>query len=152
MLAVLAEFEALVADVEAPLALVDAAEADAAAAVADAPAAAASTSKKYLAASALVVSGCAPTEVCSTVTWKMLLVDVSLTMSRTKYKVPVAQLPRFDPMNSVADGFPDASNDSTLPARTDDLGKVMSMVVGSVCGACNARVTPSAFCCAKMVC
>ena len=44
-----------------------------------------------------------------------------------------------------------ASNASVLLARTDARGRVMSMLVGSVCGACSARFTASAFCWAKMV-
>ena len=46
-------------------------------------AAAASTIKSYFAEFALVVSGCAPLEVCAAFTRKILLVLVSLTKSRT---------------------------------------------------------------------
>ena len=49
-------------------------------------------------------------------------------------------------------GLPLESNARVLFARTDALGSVMLIVVGSVCGACIARARPSAFCCAKMVC
>ena len=37
-------------------------------------------------------------------------------------------------------------------ARSDARGKVMLMLVGSVCGADSALTKPSAFCWAKMVC
>jgi len=73
-------------------------------------------------------------------------------MSRTAYAVLAAQLPRQFPIVSATDGLPFVSNDKTLFARTDALGNVMLMLVGSVCGACIARARPSAFCCAKMVC
>ena len=79
----LAEPDAAVADVEAFDALVAAAEADAAALVALVAAAAASTSKDHLATSALVVIGCDPLDVCWTIACQMLLLVVSLTMSRT---------------------------------------------------------------------
>jgi hypothetical protein len=49
-------------------------------------------------------------------------------------------------------GFPSASKANVLFARVAFAGNVMLMVVGSVCGACNARCKPSAFCWAKMVC
>ena len=49
-------------------------------------------------------------------------------------------------------GLPLASNDSVLLARAVRPGKVILMLVGSVCGAWSARCRPSAFCCAKMVC
>lgn len=64
----------------------------------------------------------------------------------------VDQLPRLSPITSPVVGSPLASNASVLFARTDARGKVMSTVVGSVCGACSARCKPSEFCCAKMVC
>ena len=66
------------------LALAAAAVAEDAAAAADVVADAASTSSVHLAESALVVIGKAPLEVCAVITWKMLFVVVSLTMSRTK--------------------------------------------------------------------
>ena len=81
--AALAELAALVADVEAFDALVAAAEADAAALVADVDAAAASTSSVHLALSVLVLIGCEPVDVCWVIHCQMLLLVVSLTMSRT---------------------------------------------------------------------
>jgi hypothetical protein len=77
---------------------------------------------------------------------------VSLIMSRLLYAIPAAQLPRLSPITSPVVGSPLASNASVLFARTDARGKVMSTVVGSVCGACKDLIKPSAFCCAKMVC
>jgi hypothetical protein len=50
------------------------------------------------------------------------------------------------------DGLPSASKANVLFARSALRGNIMLMVVGSVCGACNALFKPSAFCCAKMVC
>jgi hypothetical protein len=82
----------------------------------------------------------------------MLPVDVSLTMSRLLYATPLAQLPRLSPMTSPVVGSPLESNASVLFARTDARGSVMSIVVGSVCGAISARCKPSAFCWAKIVC
>ena len=64
----------------------------------------------------------------------------------------VDQLPRLSPITSPVVGSPFESNASVLFARTDARGKVMSTVVGSVCGACKDLVNPSAFCWAKMVC
>jgi hypothetical protein len=55
-------------------------------------------------------------------------------------------------MTCSAVGLPVESNVRILPALTVDLGNVILMLVGSVCGALNARATPSAFCWAKMVC
>lgn len=77
---------------------------------------------------------------------------VSLTMSRLLYAVPEAQLPRLSPITSPVVGLPLLSNASVLLARTEERGSVMLMLVGSVCGADSARCSPSAFCCAKMVC
>ena len=79
----LAEPDAAVADEEAADALVEAADADAAALVALVAAAAASTSSVHLAASALVPMGCEPDDVCWTIHCQMLLLVVSLMMSRT---------------------------------------------------------------------
>ena len=82
----------------------------------------------------------------------MLLVVVSFAMSRTKYTVLAAQLPRLVPKVSPKVGLPVASKPSVLLARSDASGKVMLMLVGSVCGADSALTKPSAFCWAKMVC
>jgi hypothetical protein len=88
--AFVADVEALLADVEAALAddaafdaLVAAAEAEEAALLAEVEAEAASTSSVHLAASVLVLIGCEPVEVCWTIHCQMLLLVVSLTMSRT---------------------------------------------------------------------
>ena len=58
----------------------------------------------------------------------------------------------MSPITSPVVGSPFASNASVLFARTVARGKVISIVVGSVCGAVSALVKPSAFCWAKMVC
>ncbi len=83
VLAADAELDALVAEVDALLAEVDAAEADAAALVADVDAEAASTNSVHLAESVLVLIGCDPVEVCWVIHCQILLLLVSLTMSRT---------------------------------------------------------------------
>lgn len=150
--AFVAEVDALLADVDALLADVLAAEAEAAALVAEVVADAASTSSVHLATSTLVVIGKAPLEVCAVITWKMLFVVVSFAMSRTKYTVLAAQLPRLVPSVSPRAGLPVASKPSVLLARRDASGNTMLMVVGSVCGADSARVKPSEFCWAKIVC
>lgn len=80
--AALAELAALVADVEAFDALVAAADAEEAALLAEVEAEAASTSSVHLALSVLVLIGCEPLEVCCTKHCQMLLLLVSLTMSR----------------------------------------------------------------------
>lgn len=76
----------------------------------------------------------------------------SLTISRLLYAVPEAQLPRLSPITSPVVGLPFVSKARVLLARTDARGSVMLMLVGSVCGACIVLASPSAFCCAKMVC
>ncbi len=63
-----------------------------------------------------------------------------------------AQLPRLVPSVSPKAGLPLASKPSVLLARNDASGKVMLMLVGSVCGADSALTKPSAFCWAKIVC
>ena len=83
MVAAVALLPAEVAEPAAAVADEAAAVADVAAADALVPAAAASTSSDHLATSVLVLIGCAPLEVCSTIHCQMLLFDVSLMMSLT---------------------------------------------------------------------
>lgn len=81
--ALLADVLALLAEVEAADALDEAADADEAAALAEDVADAASTNSVHLAESVFVLIGCEPLDVCCVRHCQMLLVVVSLTMSRT---------------------------------------------------------------------
>ena len=90
--------------------------AEVAAAVALVAAAAASTIKAYFALLALVVKGWLPELVCASVTIKMLLVLVSLIMSRTAYVVLVAQSPLNVPSSCVTARLPEPSKEKTLLA------------------------------------
>jgi hypothetical protein len=144
--ALLADVDAALAEEAALVALVEAALALEAAALAEAVAEAASTRSDHLAASALVVIGCAPVDVCPVKQMNMLLVEVSLMMSYTIYATPADQLPLYVPTALLTVGLPSASNDKNLLARVVLNGNVMLIVVGSVTGAFSPRSAVSAIC------
>jgi len=156
VVAVVALDAALVADVAASLAFVvavvaldaaavaleAAAVALAAAAAVEVVTVAASTMRSHFALSVLVVSGCAPEDVCAVFAWKMLAVLVSFTKSRATYAVLAAQLPRNVPNSCVVIGAPVVlSNDRILPARSVAFWRTAALV--SSIGSFNDRSTSS---------
>tara|TARA_R110000751_G_scaffold112365_1_gene211238 strand:- start:51 stop:758 length:708 start_codon:yes stop_codon:yes gene_type:complete len=153
--AAVAELAAAVADVDAadalvvaveaeplaPLALEAAAVALEAAAVADVVALAASTINAHLAASVLLEIGCEPLEVCTVIQIYILLLEVSLTISRNAYAVEAAQLPVYVPISWVAWRLPEASKDSSLLALVAALSVIVT-VPASETDSANLNISP----------
>ena len=81
----------------------------------------------------------------------MLLLDVSLMMSYTRYATPADQLPRYVPTALLVLGLPLPSNDRNLFALTVLTGSVILTEVGSVTGAFRDLSAVSATCCTKIV-